>query len=138
MTDSTEFKRRQRAALQAERESNYRSILAGFAQDAADTPDQPELDTKPKLLRPCQSCKGTGYNQGIFQRYECGECLGTRFDLSDPLSVIKGLIDGGEKLRKQYNALRRELESFTAMWTEKEIDTRREHVHAEKHRSRFD
>lgn len=135
MTDSAEFKRSQLAELQAARRLNLPSILDGMSLEVAPEPDP---STELPALRPCPGGCNKGMVQGLLSKYECAVCDGTGFDMSDPVTVVKALMVGVNKLRKHTKDVKREFREFRWMWSEDEIKARRELLHAEKHHSRFD
>lgn len=136
MTDSAEFKRRQQAAIQAGKESRHSSILDSFKLPQEEVVDAGESHKTTQIQR-CPLCE-QGLYQGIFGKSECAACHGTGFDLSDPVNLIRGLVAGGRKLRKEYQGLKREFREFKGMWTEDEIKRRAEALFVAKHSSRFD
>ena len=92
MSEISELKRVHLDNRRVERDKNNVSILEQFPQSLSSTPEVIESEAKVDISTPppkCTSCNGSGYLNSLFSRWECSSCHGTRYDLGDPLAVIR-------------------------------------------------
>lgn len=133
------FKRQQRSALAGRKSEIVASVLDNFKIEIT-TPASIAAEAEAKIngIAKCSHCHGTGMVAGLFSRYECHVCDGTTFDLSDPIALIKHLLNGGRKLRVKYNAKVRELEDVIELMGPEEVERKRELRWAKSINSAFD
>lgn len=70
----------------------------------------------------CGNCKGTGKVASLFSKWECMECHGTGFDLSNPVAVIKWQTACMEWAKSELLTARHQLKLATTTKEEREAE----------------
>ncbi|MGL5225789.1 MAG: hypothetical protein ACRC8Q_10795 [Aeromonas sp.] len=139
MTDTAEFKRWQIRAVKATRESLSNSILDSYQIQQCSAAEAQNDEPARKPAVPCSSplCND-GMVDGLRGASECWICGGIGYELTDPVAVVRALMAREKKLKQRCRDLQRDHDELKSLWTDKEIELRREMRHAEQHSSKFD
>ncbi|EGR1298301.1 hypothetical protein EAF56_20150 [Vibrio alginolyticus] len=74
------------------RDEENSSVLDSLGLEPVGTPmemqDVEDVDISTPPAK-CPTCNGSKYVKSLFSKWECAECYGTGFDMSNPIAVIK-------------------------------------------------
>lgn len=141
VVELAEFKRRQLEEGRQQREAAAPALQLPAIQptEPAASPDDQAAPSNGVPDR-CWYCGGSGKVEALIgsKKCDCNLCDGTGYDLSNPVLVIKYLLTGGHKLRKQFQAHQREMRELRELVGEDTIKRLQEDAWIKKHASRHD
>lgn len=141
VVELAEFKRRQLEDGRQQREAAAPAMQLPAIQptEPVTSPDD-QANTSNGVPDRCWYCGGNGKVEALIgsKKCDCHLCDGTGYELSNPVLVIKYLLAGGHKLRKQFQAHQREMRELRELVGEDTIKRLQEAAWVKKHASRFD